>query len=85
MKKEVFRQAVALFTYDLSKLDNVTKVRFVYVLKGRKPGDGLVTKFGGRFLVPGCFIVPFSKAHEVEAIFKLWKIPYKKEEIILLR
>jgi len=81
--KDVFKRHSALFIYNLSKLDNITKVRFVYVLKGRKEGQGLVTRFGGYFLVPGCFIVPFSKAHEVEAMFKLWKVPYKKEEMLI--
>ena len=83
MEKEGFSRHLVLFTYDLSKLDKVTKVRFVYVLKGRKDGDGLVRAQNGYFLVPGCFIVPISKSHEVESTLKLWKIPYKKEEVLM--
>jgi hypothetical protein len=82
-EKEEFRKHSAIFTYDLSQLDSVTKVRFVYVLKGRKAGDGLIKHLGGYFLVPGCFIVPISKAEEVESVFKLWKISYKKEEVLM--
>ena len=82
-EKEAFNRHLAIFTYELSKLDKVTKVRFVYLLKGRKQGEGLVKSIGGHFLVPGCFIVPISKSHEVESTFKLWKIPYKKEEVLM--
>ena len=83
MEKEGLNRHLVLFTYDLSKLDKVTKVRFVYVLKGRKDGQGLIKALGGHFLVPGCFIVPFSKSHEVESTFKLWKVSYKKEEALM--
>ena len=81
-KEEVSNRHLAIFSYDLSKLDKVTKVRFVYVLKGRKYGEGLVKALGGYFLVPGCFIVPFLRSNEIESTFKLWKVPYKKEEVI---
>lgn len=82
-REEAFNRHSAIFTYDLSKLDKVTKVRFVYVLKGRKEGRGLVTALDGEFLVPGCFTVPISKASEVESTFRLWKVPYKKEEVLM--
>lgn len=82
-EKEAFRQHFVIFTYDLSKLNNVTKVRFVYVLKGRKDGKGLVKEYSGRFLVPGCFMIPHEKSNAVEAVFKSWKVPYQKEEVLI--
>ena len=81
--KEVFNRHLVIFTYDLSKLNNVNKVRFVYLLKGRREGLGLVKELYGEFLVPGCFTVPIDKSNEVERVFKIWKVPYKKEEVLM--
>jgi hypothetical protein len=81
--KEVLCRPFSIFTYDLSKIDNVTKVRFVYLLKGRKQGQGLVDESKGRFLVPGCFIIPTEVSSAIELIFKQWKVPYKKEEVLM--
>ena len=78
-----FKRHVSIFTYDLSKLNSVKKVRFVYLLKGRKEDTGLVNEFKGYFLVPGCFAVPSERSAEVELVFKLWKVPYKKEEVLM--
>ena len=82
-REESFKRHLAIFTYDLSKLDKVTKVRFVYVLKGRNKAKGMVLELGGRFLVPGCFTVPINKSEEIESIFKLWGVPYNKEEALM--
>lgn len=81
-KEEVLKRHLAIFTYDLSKLDKVTKVRFVYVLKGRKGEKGLVLELGGHFLVPGCFLLPIEKSAEIESVFDMWKVTYKKEEVL---
>lgn len=78
-KKEGF----VVYTYDISKFDNVTKVRFVYALKGRKAGEGLIYELKGYFLVPGCFAVPSSKTKEIENVFKEWKVQYKKEGVLM--
>ena len=78
-KKEGSKAVLAIFTYDLSKLDNVTKVRFVYLLKGRNGNKGLIEESGGRFLVPGCFGIPDSRSSEIESTFKQWKVSYKRE------
>lgn len=82
-KEDEPRRGLIIFTYNLSKLDNVTKVRFVYALKGRKEGKGLVRQLNGFFLVPGCFAVPALKSDEIEAALKQWKIPYKKEGVLI--
>ncbi len=79
--KEGFRQHSVIFTYDLSKLKNVDKVKFVYLLKGRTGGQGLVKSLNGRFLVPGCFIIPFEKSADIEKTFRQWKVDYEKEEV----
>jgi hypothetical protein len=82
-KEGDFKRHLAIFTYDLSGLDSVSKVRIVQALKGRKEGNGLVKHLGGRFLVPGCFVIPIEKSHEVESLFKISKVPYTKEEVLM--
>jgi len=81
--KEEFKRHISIFTYDLSKLNNVKKVRFVYLLKGRIENTGLVNELGGYFLVPGCFAIPSERSAEMEIVFKLWKVPHKKEEVLM--
>ncbi len=82
-EKEEFKRHFSIFTYDLSKLDNVSKVRLVHVLKGRNNKEGVVERMKGRFFAPGCFIIPTEKSNEVETVFKLAKVPYKKEEVLM--
>ncbi|MFC1697570.1 hypothetical protein ACFL1H_04515 [Nanoarchaeota archaeon] len=75
---------LVLYTYDISKVDKVKKVRFVFALKGRKGGIGLVKELGGKFLVPGCFIIPIKSDKEMQEIFKLWEIKYFRQEVQFL-
>jgi len=72
-----------LFTYSITKLDKSKKVRFVYLLKGRRGDPGIIEEFKGKFLAPGCFIVPTNKSKEVIQIFKLWKVRPKTMNITI--
>ncbi len=72
-----------LYTYDLSKQDALTKVKFVYLLKGRT-GDGLIKNVGGRYISPSSFIVPVSKDEEILEVFKTWNIKFYREKIMLV-
>ena len=78
-----FKHSRVIYTYDLSQLDNVQKVRFVYLLKGRKDGEGLIKELNGYFLVNGCFILPLEKAKDIEVVFKAWQVPFTKEEVLM--
>lgn len=74
-----------IYTYDLTKTSSKSKkVRFVYLLKGRKREKGLVKKMCGDFLVPGCFIIPIRNDEEMQEVFAKWNIPYKRKEVLLL-
>ncbi len=73
-----------IYTYDLTRTSASNKVRFVYLLKGRKGEKGLVQKLKGSFLAPGCFQIPISNDQELQEIFQKWKIPYIKKEVLLL-
>ena len=73
-----------IFTYDLSRQPASKKVRFVYLLKGRPGEEGIIKKLKGRFLAPGCFIIPEKSIRDIDAIFKLWKIKHKKLKVMLI-
>lgn len=73
-----------LYTYNISRLDKSKKVRFVYLLKGRRDDKGLIEQFKGEFLAPGCFIVPIKNDKEVQSIFKQWGVKPKRKIIRIL-
>ena len=72
-----------LITYDISAKSPSEKVRFVYLLKGRRDETGIVETLGGTFLAPGCFIVPKKTEKEIKQIFKLWKVKPKIMKIAI--
>ena len=73
-----------IITYDLSRQPASKKVRFVYLLKGRRGEPGMVKKLKGRFLAPGCFIIPEKSLKEIEQIFKMWNIKNTKIKVMLM-
>jgi len=78
MKKEGKLKHYILYTYILSNQPKSARVRFVYLLKGRGKDPGIVKEFKGKFLAPGCFIVPVKKDKEMQEIFQKWKIKFKR-------
>ena len=71
-----------LYTYDLSKESKSKKVRFVYVLKGRSGEPGLIKGYGGKFLAPGCFLIPIKHDKDIQEVFDLWKIKFKRKPML---
>lgn len=72
-----------LYTYSITKLDKSSKVRFVYTLKGRREDNGIVEELGGKFLVPGCFMIPEKSDKEMIEVFSRWKVKPKRTKILL--
>jgi hypothetical protein len=68
----------AIYTYNLSNIRKSKAVRFVYCLKGRGSEQGIVERMNGKFLAPGCFLVPIKKDKEMQEVFKLWSIKFKR-------
>lgn len=68
-----------LYTYDLTKVKKSKAVRFVYLLKGRNEDLGIIAHFKGKFIAPGCFILPIAKDNELKDILKQWQIPFKRK------
>ncbi len=73
---------IVLYTYSLLKQPKSKAVRFVYCLKGRGPDKGLIAEFNGQFLAPGCFIVPLKYDKEMQEVFKLWGIKFKRKVML---
>ena len=74
-----------LYNYDLSDMKKSDKVRFVYLLKGRKNCRGIVSEFNGEFLVNGCFIVPVEKDSEMLEIMNKWNVKFSRKRVLLMR
>ena len=82
MKKEGKFKHFVLYTYILSNQPKSIRVRFVYLLKGRGKDSGIIKEFRGKFLVPGCFIIPIKKDKEMQEIFQKWKIKFKRIQML---
>jgi len=73
---------LVLYTYELSNQPKSKAVRFVYLLKGREINSGIINEFNGKFIAPGCFLIPIKKDKEMQEIFAHWKIPFKRKAIL---
>lgn len=76
--------AYAMFTYDIRKLQNSKKVRFLYALKGRKNQTGIVEDFKGRFIAKNAFIIPVGKDREMIEVMEMWNIKFERKQIFLI-
>ena len=72
-----------LYSYDLSKLDLSKKVKFVYLLKGRRGMAGIIEKMNGEWIADSCFIMPVQKDSELLIMLKKWQVPFKRKEALI--
>jgi len=79
-KKNVFY----IYTYHLKNIKKSKSVRFVYLLKGRGAEKGIINSLKGRFLAPGCFIIPEKNNKEIVEIFHMWDIKFTAIKILLI-
>lgn len=70
-----------LFWYALDSLSHAQKVRFNYILAGRK-SKGIIELFGGERIVSGAVKIPVAKSEEFEAVLKANRVTYKKKNIL---
>lgn len=71
-----------LYSYNLSKLKASEKVKFVYLLKGRKE-KGIIEKMDGEWIADSCFIISIQKDSEMLIILKKWQVPFKRKEVLI--
>ena len=74
-------KSFSLFWYNLKGLNHAQKVRFNYILAGRK-AKGLIGELEGERLVSGAVKIPIKNSLVFEEILKSNKINYKKENIL---
>jgi len=71
-----------LFSYDMKNKNHAEKVRFNYLLSGRKGYDGILKMFNGKRLNLGLIQLPVNKSDEFEDILKNNNVIYSKMNIL---
>ena len=74
-------KAFTLFWYNLKGLTHSQKVKFNYILAGRK-SRGIIEEFKGARLVSGAVKIPIENSFGFEEILDANKINYKKKNIL---
>ena len=75
-------KSYSLFWYNLNGLTHTQKVRFNYILSGRKDMKGMIKELKGERLVSGAVKIPILKSLEFEEILKANSVNYKKKDIL---
>lgn len=83
MAKRYGLESWTLYSYDISDMKPSEKVKFVFTMKGRERGKGLVNGYGGFFISPGCFLIPINKDSEIKEVLDHWKVKYTRKSILL--
>ncbi|MBS3100280.1 hypothetical protein J4463_03660 [Candidatus Pacearchaeota archaeon] len=72
----------SLFTFSLSNLSNIQKVRFAQTVYGRK-NNGLIKTEEGKMLGKGAFIVPVNKEELFKEVFNKFNVKADVTRIII--
>jgi len=72
----------SIFTYDFKGLSHTQKIRFNYVLSGRRKNTGILEEIKGIRLGDGVIKVPIFASDEFEEIFLAHHINYKRFNIL---
>lgn len=78
-------KSYSLYSYKIKDLANSKKVRFLYLIKGRKNEIGLIKEFNGEFIGSNSFIVPVEKDVEMREILDSWSIKFQRKSIFLIK
>lgn len=80
--KKIGYNSKVLFFYDLQNKNHNEKVKFNYLLSGRK-GKGILKKINAIRLTPGVIEVSVEQCLEFEEVLKLHQISYIKKLVLL--
>ncbi|MEA2038031.1 MAG: nucleotidyltransferase domain-containing protein [Nanoarchaeota archaeon] len=72
----------SMFVYSLRSFSPSKRVRFHYMLKGRK-SKGVLKEVEGKFIGTGSIIVPTSKEDILKEVFDYWNVDYKILRVLL--
>lgn len=75
-------KAYSLISYSLKGKTPSEKVRFYYVLHGRKKGQGFLASVKGKELGKGNILVPIEKEEIIKELMAEWKLDFKTQRII---
>ena len=73
-----------LYSYNLTDMPSSKKVRFVYLMKGRKGEKGIIERFGGEYISQSVFTLPEPKDKELIEIMGMWGVQYTRQRIMLI-
>lgn len=77
-------EGFVLFIYDLRDKSHTEKVKFNYVLSGRKD-IGMVKRLEGKHVAPGVIQIPIKNSVEFEEMLKTHNINYSKQGCLVQR
>lgn len=77
-------ESYSLFQYDFQGKTHTQKVKFNYLLKGRKT-IGMIKKYEGHHLAPGIVQIPIRHSSIFEQILNTHYIHYSKKNILVQR
>ena len=75
---------VVIFFYNLKNKNHTEKVKFNYLLSGRKNKEGLIKLFEGKQLAPGVFKLPIKNSIKFEEVLKKNEIFYSKINTLIM-
>lgn len=75
-------KSFTLFWYNLKGLTHAQKIRFNYILAGRRSLKGMIKELKGKRLVRGAVKIPIEHSIEFEEILKANDVNYKKKNIL---
>ena len=77
-------EGFVIFIYNLREKSHTEKVKFNYVLSGRKD-LGMVKRLEGKHLAPGIIEMPIKNSVEFEEVLKKHNINYSKKNLLIER
>ncbi|NQU79512.1 nucleotidyltransferase domain-containing protein [Candidatus Woesearchaeota archaeon] len=73
----------SLFVYTLQHFSSSKRVKFHYMLKGRRGVEGILKEVTGEFLGTGSIIVPIGKEDILREIFDQWDVRYSVKRMLV--
>lgn len=77
-----FNSAI-MYIYNLKGMKAEEKVKFVYLMRGRKKEKGFVESNGGSWLAKQVFTVPLESEKDMEEVMKRFKIKYQRHFVLI--
>lgn len=77
-------EGYTLFTYSLQNKTHTEKIKFNYILRGRKR-EGIIKKLEGHHQGPGVILIPIKNSLEFEEVLRMHAVEYNKKNMLVER